>query len=59
MNQQTVFITGVAGMTGAQIVAAFADDSSGTVIFDFGGGNTLTLENIATTAGLESDVFAF
>jgi hypothetical protein len=29
------------------------------VVFDFGSGNTLTLETIASTAGLDAYVFAF
>lgn len=42
-----------------QVVDQFADDSSGVVIFDFGGGNTITLTGVTSTAGLAGDVFIF
>lgn len=44
------------GRTAAQVIAEFADTSSGTVVFDFGNGNTLTLNGVGSTAGLVDDL---
>jgi Ca2+-binding RTX toxin-like protein len=46
-------------LTGAEIVASYASVIGGMVVFDFGSGNTLTLETLASTAGLDAYVFAF
>lgn len=43
-------------LTAAQVVTQFASVSGGNVVFDFGGGDTLTLEGLSITAGLESDL---
>lgn len=44
---------------GAEILAQFADDSSGQVVFDFGGGDIITLSNLATLAGLDDNISVF
>ncbi|GAB4383311.1 MAG: hypothetical protein Kow0045_27030 [Albidovulum sp.] len=46
-------------MSGADIVANYASVVGGMVVFDFGGGNTLTVESLASTAGLDANVFSF
>lgn len=47
---------GGATLSAAQVVNIYADDSSGTVIFNFGGGNTITLEGVSSTSGLAGDL---
>ncbi|VAW02342.1 Alkaline phosphatase [hydrothermal vent metagenome] len=49
-------ITAVAGLTGQQVVDAFASVVGGQVVFDFGG-DTLTIQSLADTAGLGVDIF--
>lgn len=44
------------GLSKAQVIDLFADDNSGTVIFDFDDGNTITLTGVKSTAGLEADL---
>ncbi|VAV93069.1 hypothetical protein MNBD_ALPHA07-121, partial [hydrothermal vent metagenome] len=39
-----------------QVVDAFASVVGGQVVFDFGG-DTLTIQNLADTAGLGVDIF--
>lgn len=43
----------------AQVIAQYADDSTGTVIFDFGNGNTITLNGVSSVTGLAADVSIF
>jgi hypothetical protein len=43
-------------LTAAQVVAQFGDDSTGTVVFDFGAGNLFTLNGVASLAGIDSDL---
>ena len=45
---------GLAGLSAAQIVSTYASTATGEVVFDFGSGDTLTLQNVTTTAGLEA-----
>ncbi len=49
-------IAAVAGMTGQQVVSNFASVVGGQVVFDFGGGDTLTIAGLADTAGLEMEI---
>lgn len=42
--------------TGAQVVANFASVTGGQVVFDFGGGDTLTLLNLSSLSGLDADI---
>lgn len=44
---------------GAAIVAAFADDSTGTVVFTFGGSDQITLEGLTSTDGLAAVIEVF
>ena len=44
---------GLTGLSAVEIVSTYADSSSGQVVFDFGAGNTLTLESLTTIAGLD------
>lgn len=46
-------------MSATQVVNTYGDDSSGTVVFDFGGGNVLTLEGVSSLFGIESDLLIF
>src|SRR5690606_35055286 len=48
---------GNASLSGAQIVSRFAGVTADGVLFDFGNGNTLLLENIASLEGLAQNVF--
>jgi Ca2+-binding RTX toxin-like protein len=50
-------IAAVTGLTGQQIVDNFASVVGGEVVFDFGGGNTLTLANLSDLTGLAADIF--
>ncbi|MGC9371516.1 MAG: calcium-binding protein [Paracoccaceae bacterium] len=43
-------------LSAAQVVMQFASVQGGKVVFDFGGGDTLTLEGLSATAGLEGDL---
>lgn len=43
-------------MTGAQVVASFASVMAAGVVFDFGGGDVLTLAGLTTTAGLAGQI---
>ena len=47
---------GITGLSEAQIVATYADDSSGQVVFDFGGGTTLTIASLSDDTGLETSL---
>ena len=49
-------ITAVAGMTGQQVVSNFASVVGGQGVFDFGGGDTLTIASLADTTGLEMEI---
>ena len=49
---------GGAGLTTAQILA-MASVSGGDTVFDFGGGNTLTLQNFTDIAALADDILVF
>ncbi len=46
-------------MTARQVVDQFADADSGTVVFDFGDGNSITLDGVTDTANLADDLFIF
>ena len=50
---------GGAAMTGSEIVSAYASVVGGQVVFDFGGGDTLTLQGVSSLTGLDSLVFAY
>ena len=50
---------GGAAMTGSEIVSAYASVVGGQVVFDFGGGDTLTLQGVSTLSGLDALVFAY
>ncbi|MFN0115651.1 MAG: hypothetical protein ACKVPY_13335 [Paracoccaceae bacterium] len=52
-------ISGIAGMTGAAVVAAYATVQAGDTVFDFGGGDTLVVKGIANPASLAGDIFLF
>tara|TARA_R110002049_G_scaffold117332_2_gene270542 strand:+ start:127299 stop:129563 length:2265 start_codon:yes stop_codon:yes gene_type:complete len=56
---QASVITAVAGMTAQQVVDTYASVVGGQVVFNFGGGNTLTLESLNTLTGLADDVLIF
>jgi Ca2+-binding RTX toxin-like protein len=43
-------------LSAKQIVSQFGDDSTGTVVLDFGAGNSITLNGISSLAGLENDI---
>ncbi|MCA0922789.1 calcium-binding protein [Pseudooceanicola nanhaiensis] len=45
------------GLSAAQVVSQFADDSGADVVFDFGSGNTITLVGLDSKVGLEADIF--
>ena len=47
---------GGAAYGASEVIERFADDSSGTVMFDFGGGNMITLSGVTSTTGLEDDI---
>ena len=47
------------GRSVAQVISDFADDSTGTVIFDFGNDNVITLQGVNTLAGLDTDISIF
>ena len=47
---------GLAGLNAAQVISTYASTTTGEVVFDFGAGNTLTLENITTTTGLDAQI---
>lgn len=44
------------GLTAQHVVNTYADDSSGTVIFDFGNGNTITFDGVTRTNFLDQDL---
>ncbi|GAA6165443.1 hypothetical protein NBRC116590_31470 [Pelagimonas sp. KU-00592-HH] len=44
------------GKTEAQVVADHADDSTGTVVFDFGANGSFTLNGVTSVTGLDSDI---
>jgi hypothetical protein len=48
---------GNANLNGTQIVSRFASVTPDGVLFDFGNGNTLLLENVASLEGLAQNVF--
>ena len=48
---------GITGLTGQQVVDTFASVVNGQVVFDFGAGDILTLQNLADTVGLAADIF--
>ena len=50
---------GIAGMTAQEIVSTYASTSTGEVVFDFGGGDTLTLENVTSLSGLDAHLDLF
>lgn len=43
-------------LTAASVVSAYASVSGGDVVFDFGGGNVLTLEGLGSTVGLDAQI---
>ncbi|SPH16896.1 Calcium-dependent protease [Defluviimonas aquaemixtae] len=43
-------------LTASQIVSTFANVIGGNLVFDFGGGDVLTLDDLTVTAGLESQI---
>ena len=45
-------------LTGAQIVATYATLTGTAAFFDFGGGNTLTLEGVTSLDGLSGHIFS-
>ncbi|MDO6732256.1 calcium-binding protein [Marinovum sp. 2_MG-2023] len=47
------------GLTEAQVINRFASVENGDVVFDFGGGNSITLDGVNSTAGLTSDIEIF
>ncbi|NUB46529.1 M10 family metallopeptidase C-terminal domain-containing protein [Fertoebacter nigrum] len=51
-------LTGGVIRTGAQL-AGYADVVGGVVVFDFGGGNTLTVQNLSSLSGLADNLFGF
>lgn len=54
-----VLALGLGGLTGAEIVATFADASPTRVEFDFGNDNRLTLEGLTDLTDIESRLFLF
>ena len=46
-------------LSAAQVVERFASVVDGSVLFDFGGGNTIALTGVTTTAGLADDLEIF
>ena len=49
-------IAAVTGLSGQQIVDGFASVVNGQVVFDFGGGDTLTIASLSDTSGLEMEI---
>ena len=49
----------VGTLTAAQVVSSFATDIGADVLFDFGGGNTITLVGVASLVGLDGDIVIF
>ncbi len=47
------------GLTAAQVVSTYASVVGGEVVFDFGSGDTITLEGVNSLAGLDADVLIF
>jgi len=52
----TAGLVGGADLSGGEIVAGSASVTADGVVFDFGGGNTVTLQGLTTTAGLEDNI---
>ncbi len=50
---------GLGGLSAAEIVAAYGDDSSGQVVLDFGPGSRLIIENLDNLDGLDQSLFLF
>ena len=46
-------------LTEAQVVSNFASDTGPDVLFDFGGGNTILLQGVASVTGLSGDLDLF
>ena len=49
----------MAPLSEAQVVSMFGDDSSGTLIFDFGSGNAITLDGVLSATGVASAIDIF
>lgn len=47
------------GLTAAQVVDTFASDTGGAIVFDFGGGNTLSVSGPGVNTGTIDDDIAF
>ena len=45
--------------TGQQLIDLYADDSTADVVFDFGDGTTVAIQNIADADSLASSLFSF
>ena len=43
-------------LSAAEVVAMFADDSTGSTVFDFGNGNSVTLDGVSDASALVSDL---
>ena len=56
---QTEFVAGTDGLTSSEVVDTFATVSSGTVVFDYGGGERLTLLSFTDIDDLSSLLFLF
>ena len=52
-------IAAVAGMSGAQVVAAFGSVTGGQVVLDFGVEGSITVESLDSLTGLDEHVFVF
>lgn len=50
-------VTGNVVLTGQQVIDQYAEIVGGVVVFDFGGGMTITLEGVTTTANLADNIF--
>lgn len=50
-------LPGLAGLTAAEIVEVYATDLGADVFFDFGGGDTLLVRNVADPSLLVGDIF--
>ncbi len=49
-------IWGGANLTAAEVLDTYASVDTGSVVFDFGDGNTITLENVSALNGLVADI---
>ena len=60
LDKLAISLAMTGGMTDAsQVISTFASDVGSDILFDFGGGNTVLLSGIGSTAGLSGDLLIF